>query len=132
MYSPSSASSSAAAAAAAVAGEAHSNLAARKLFDYIIVDEAANHFKVLPDLLLHAAYYHIVARPVCLADISMAINSGHRYSVEDELRDLRRMLSNAKKYNLPESQVYVDALALEVRGGGFVCRRGGCLQLLAR
>lgn len=95
----------------------HHNLGARKLFDEIVNDPAAVHFKVLPDVLLYPSYYDVIPRPVCLADINMAIASGARYTVADMARDLRRMIANAKKFNLPESQVYLDALVLEVGHG---------------
>lgn len=40
---------------------------------------------------------------------------GPRFTLSDLQRDLRRIISNAKRYNLPEAQAYQDALALEVR-----------------
>lgn len=94
----------------------HVNIGARKLYDVLIGEPCSQHFKVLPDVLLYPNYYEFIPRPVSLADINMAINSGARYTVEDMTRDLKRMVSNAKRYNVPESQVYADALALEVRG----------------
>lgn len=104
----------------------HINVGARKLYDVLIRDPCAQHFKVLPDVLLYPSYYEVIPRPVSLADIHMAINSGARYTVDDMARDLKRMVANAKRYNMPESQVYTDALALEVsvgggRGGGERC-----------
>jgi hypothetical protein len=109
--------SSAAAALGAgdVAPHPHANRGARRLYDILTRDPAAVHFKTLPDVLLYPGYYEAIARPVCLADINMAIASGAKYSVDDMARDLRRMLTNAKKFNAQDAPVYADALALEVR-----------------
>ena len=93
----------------------HQNLAARKLFEQIIHEPYSTHFKVLPDILLFPSYYQYITRPVSLADIAMAINSGARYTVEDMHRDIKRMVYNAKRFNQTDSQVYQDAIVLEVR-----------------
>jgi len=100
--------------AAAAAAASGGNTSARKLYDVLIASPAAAHFKVLPDPLLYPSYYAVIARPVCLADINILIGGAARYSLADMLRDLRRMVGNAKRYNVPESQVYQDALVLEV------------------
>jgi hypothetical protein len=119
------------------------NSAARKLFDLLIADPCVGPFKVLPDPYLYPLYYQVcvrvnaddkprpsretpssgslalvqvITRPISFADINLTINGPHRYSLLDMQKDLRRMISNAKKYNIPESEVYQDALVLEVRG----------------
>ncbi len=92
------------------------NQAARTLFDVLMKDPAAHHFKVLPDPLLYPDYYTMITRPLALADIGRFMIIG-KYTLIDITRDLRRMVSNAKKYNRPDAQVYVDALALEVSTG---------------
>ena len=90
------------------------NNSARRLLDALLASPAAAHFKVLPDPILYPNYYVVIARPVCLADMSARVNSAARYTLADMVRDVRRMLTNAKRYNMPDSQVYQDALLLEV------------------
>ena len=97
------------------AEEAPRNSSSRKLLTSLLSEPCSTHFKVLPDPILYPSYYTIITRPISLADISMCINSSARYSLGNMTRDLRRMIGNAKKYNVPESQVYQDALVLEVR-----------------
>lgn len=105
------------------------NIGSRRLLANLLADAASRHFRVLPDPFLYPSYYAIITRPICLADIAVFIEAG-KYTFEDIQRDLRRLLNNAKRFNLPESQVYVDALTLEVREmgraeGGAVARAGG-------
>ena len=93
------------------------NSAARKLFDIIMREPCVAHFKVLPDPYLYPQYYQVITRPVSFADINMLISNGRtRYSLDDIQKDVRRMILNAKKYNTTESEVYQDALMLEVTG----------------
>ena len=89
------------------------NLASKALYDILIKDPSACHFKVLPDRILYPDYYAITSRPVCLADLRNYMTNG-RYSLNDMQRDTRRMIANAKRYNRPDSVVYQDALSLEV------------------
>ena len=91
------------------------NNSARKLLDGLLADKCSQHFKVLPDPILYSQYYNVITRPISLADVSMCINGPARYSLTDVTRDLRRMISNAKRYNVAESQVFQDALVMEVR-----------------
>lgn len=91
------------------------NSAARRLFDAVMRDPCVAPFKVLPDPFLYPQYYQVITRPVSFADISMLISGGARYSIDDMQKDVRRMILNAKRYNTTESDVYQDALALEVR-----------------
>jgi hypothetical protein len=102
------------------------NLAARRIFDAVLKDPAAQPFKVLPDPYIYPEYYAVISRPIALADIRDFAAAPAQYSMEDVQRDLRRMVANAKKYNLPESQIYLDALALEVRAepGVFLVKQG--------
>lgn len=82
------------------------------MYEYISSDPSSQHFKVLPDPFLYPSYYAVITKPICLADINNLIGAG-KYSLDDMQRDLRRMIGNAKKFNMPESQVYQDALQLE-------------------
>ena len=91
------------------------NSAARKLFDAMMREPCVAPFKVLPDPFLYPQYYHVITRPVSFADINMLIGGRARYSLDDFQKDVRRMISNAKRYNTTESDVYQDALSLEVR-----------------
>ena len=65
-----------------------------------------------PRFRLQADYYSVIKRPVCLGDMHRQMNTV-RYTLAEMQRDIRRMLSNAKKYNRPEAVVYQDSLELE-------------------
>ena len=78
-------------------------------------ERVPSSFKILPDPVLFPDYYFYIRHPVALSDMARAMDSG-RYSLADMQRDIRRMISNAKKYNKPEAVVYQDSLELEVRG----------------
>lgn len=89
------------------------NVAARRICDVLIADSASRFFRVLPDCFIDVDYYACIPRPLALADLrDLAMGPG-RYTLADIQRDLRRMISNAKKFNLPQSQIYTDAMALE-------------------
>jgi Bromodomain len=49
-----------------------------------------------------------------LGEDAVGPSAGGRYSLADIQRDLRRMVANAKRYNQADSQIYQEALALEV------------------
>lgn len=104
-----------------------SNQAARALYEILVKDTAATHFKVLPDPIIYPDYYAVITRPVCLADLWKFITAG-RYALNDAQRDLRRMIANAKRYNRPDAPVYSDALSLEVSRPrtSWEGRRGSC------
>jgi hypothetical protein len=93
---------------------AHANAAARELMLRLCAEPSAEHFKILPDPVLFPDYYFFIRHPVALSDMARAIDQG-RYTLADMQRDIRRMISNAKKYNKPEAVVYQDSLELEVR-----------------
>ena len=91
------------------------NIAARRLVDALLDEPSSAPFRVLPDPYLYADYYSVIAKPLALADLRDAAvrSDGGRYSLADASRDLRRIVANAKRYNLPDSAIYVAALALE-------------------
>jgi Bromodomain len=91
----------------------HRNTASRKLLELLLADKSSRSFKVLPDIMLYPYYYQVISRPISLADIGMLI-SASRYSFNEMQKDLRRMIGNAKKFNVPDSEVYQDALVMEV------------------
>ena len=99
-----------------VVDEIFPNLAARRLHAALTADpQVCSAFRVLPDAALYPDYYLTIARPVSLACMWTAMaGAGHgRYSLADMQRDLRRMVSNAKRYNTTDSAVYAQALAIE-------------------
>jgi hypothetical protein len=108
------------------AGGRQGNHAARRLYEAIVRSRHATPFKVLPDPFLYTIYYAVIARPLCLADIDLRIDAPERYSLADLLRDLRRIVTNAKKYNVADSAVFLDAVQFEVRAGGCGGRRSAC------
>jgi len=91
------------------------NYAARRIVDELLRDPASFYFKVLPDPYIYPDYYAQIARPVTIADMHAAACGPAGYSLQDIQADLRRMVSNAKKFNKAESDVYQHALRLEVR-----------------
>lgn len=100
------------------------NEAARALYDILIKEESSRHFKSLPDPLLYPEYYEVIPSPVSLASVMQRIIT-QKYTLADMQKDLRRMITNARKYNRPDAPVYVDSLTLEVRStvtGWFNCR----------
>jgi len=90
------------------------NSAARLLYERLSAAPCAVHFLTLPDPVLFPDYYYFIRHPVALSDMARAMALG-RYTLADMQRDVRRMISNAKKYNKPEAAVYQDSLELEVR-----------------
>lgn len=99
---------------ASSASNVPANQAAKALYEILVKDPSATHFKVLPDPIIYADYFAVISRPVCLADLWKFMNES-RYTLSDAQRDLRRMIANAKRYNRPDAPVYQDALSLEAR-----------------
>jgi hypothetical protein len=57
-------------------------------------------FQLYPD------YYLIVTNPIDLKMIAMKIQNNQYSTLDDMENDLLLMVSNAKKYNDPKSQIY--------------------------
>jgi protein polybromo-1 len=57
-------------------------------------------FQLYPD------YYLIVTNPIDLKIIAMKIQNNQYLTLDDMENDLLLMISNAKKYNDPKSQIY--------------------------
>ena len=73
------------------------------------------HFLELPSEEELPMYYKVIPNPVSLADVASKMASTRtRYSYRELLKDLRRMFTNAKKFNEPACQVYRDAVVLQV------------------
>eukprot|EP01046_Picozoa_sp_COSAG06_P029596 COSAG06_NODE_2754_length_6338_cov_31.078859_2_plen_1758_part_00 len=70
-------------------------------------------FMDLPPRELYADYYDIVKRPMCLRLIKQNMDDGvySKWTLFDE--DVLIMFENARTYNLAESQVCLDAAALQ-------------------
>ncbi|CAF3824420.1 unnamed protein product [Adineta steineri] len=69
-------------------------------------------FLFLPSRKLYPDYYLIVTNPIDLKLIAMKIQNNQYLTLDDMENDLLLMISNAKKYNDPKSQIYKDAGAL--------------------
>jgi hypothetical protein len=92
----------------------------------------------LPDPMVFPDYYSLIQRPICLAHIArkvhgtppsdeassdtidsesseegMASSRGGRFGLSALMRDLRRMSSNAKRYNSSQSRAYQYSLGLD-------------------
>ena len=104
------------------------NIPARRLIDALLEEPSSEPFRVLPDPYLYADYYRVIAKPLALADMrDAAVREGARYTLTDAGRDLRRIVANAKRYNVPDSAIYAAALALEraARKAAKDLQRGG-------
>ncbi|CAF2917299.1 unnamed protein product [Rotaria sp. Silwood2] len=69
-------------------------------------------FLFLPSRKLYPDYYLIVTNPIDLKMVAMKIQNNQYLTLDDMENDLLLMISNAKKYNDPKSQIYKDACAL--------------------
>ena len=75
--------------------------------------DACMHFQTIPSEDEAPGYRDVVSQPISLSDIDGKIQT-FKYSSWIKLTsDLKRMLSNAKKYNEAHSKVYEDAVILE-------------------
>ncbi|PAA51159.1 hypothetical protein BOX15_Mlig031323g1, partial [Macrostomum lignano] len=71
------------------------------------------HFEVLPSPKDYPQYYEVIRDPVDLRMIAnRVLRGGHYKSLEDVERDLALMVRNARTFNEPKSEVYLDALAI--------------------
>ncbi|CAF1411121.1 unnamed protein product [Adineta ricciae] len=70
-------------------------------------------FLFLPSRKLYPDYYLVVTQPIDLKIVATKIDNNQYSSLDDMEADLLLMVSNAKKYNDPKSQIYKDASALK-------------------
>ncbi|UJR20847.1 hypothetical protein I4U23_023957 [Adineta vaga] len=70
-------------------------------------------FLFLPSRKIYPDYYLIVTKPIDLKMIAMKIQNNEYGTLDDMENDLLLMISNARKYNDPKSQIYKDACALK-------------------
>ncbi|CAF4674713.1 unnamed protein product [Rotaria sp. Silwood1] len=70
-------------------------------------------FLFLPSRKIYPDYYLIVTKPIDLKMIAIKIQNNDYSFLDDMENDLLLMISNARKYNDPKSQIYKDACALK-------------------
>jgi chromatin structure-remodeling complex subunit RSC4 len=59
-------------------------------------------------------YYQLIQHPIALDDIKKQLDNGVYQSIESVKQDLELCFSNAKKYNMKESEIWRDAKFLNV------------------
>jgi chromatin structure-remodeling complex subunit RSC4 len=74
----------------------------------------ASDFLKLPPRKRYPDYYQTIKKPIALDSIKEKIEKGEYEDVESSKVDLTLMTSNAKKYNLKESSIYLDAVMIQV------------------
>lgn len=74
----------------------------------------AGSFEKLPDKAERPDYYMEIKEPLAIEQIKRKAKRKKYRSVEHFLRDVDLMFNNCKSYNLEESQVYKDAVALQI------------------
>jgi hypothetical protein len=80
---------------------------------YVRGRNLAQVFRELPDTALYPDYCDIIEKPMCFSIIKKKIeNSSYKNWAAFEM-DIMLMFANARKYNMPGSQVCLDAKALE-------------------
>ena len=74
----------------------------------------AGEFMDLPAPELYQDYYSMIKQPMCLRLLKEKIEQGSAYgNLKAFEKDVLLMINNAKEYNFPDSQVCLDAAALE-------------------
>ena len=68
----------------------------------------------LPSKRQYPDYYHLVKRPISLDEIKKLLDQGSYKSLEDVKDDIVHCFTNAKKYNLKNSPIWLDAKTLHV------------------
>ncbi|PLB51742.1 RSC complex subunit [Aspergillus steynii IBT 23096] len=72
------------------------------------------HFERLPDKSTYPDYYVEIKEPIAIDIIKRKSKRKKYSSVDHFMRDMDLMFNNAKAYNQPESQIYKDAVDLQV------------------
>ncbi|KAF7590179.1 hypothetical protein BBP40_003200 [Aspergillus hancockii] len=72
------------------------------------------HFERLPDKATYPDYYVEIKEPIAIDIIKRKSKRKKYNSVDHFMRDMDLMFNNAKVYNQPESQIYKDAVDLQV------------------
>ena len=74
-----------------------------------------HQFEKLPDKVAMPEYYQEIKEPVAIEIVKRKIKRKKYQSVDHFMRDVDTMLNNAQSYNQDESQIYKDAVLLQVR-----------------
>ncbi|KAH1489513.1 hypothetical protein KXX57_000714 [Aspergillus fumigatus] len=72
------------------------------------------HFERLPDKATYPDYYVEIKEPIAIDIIKRKSKRKKYNSVDHFMRDMDLMFNNAKAYNQPDSQIYKDAVDLQV------------------
>ncbi|KAJ5335418.1 Bromodomain [Penicillium brevicompactum] len=72
------------------------------------------HFERLPDKSAYPDYYHEIKEPIAIDGIKRKSKRKKYTSVDHFMRDLDHMFENAKAYNQSDSQIYKDAVDLQI------------------
>ncbi|KAI7874767.1 Bromodomain-containing protein [Lichtheimia hyalospora FSU 10163] len=73
----------------------------------------SDFFVQLPSKRQYPDYYQVIKHPIALSKIKTKIDQQEYTAVTELKSDIDLMVSNAKKYNIKESQVYQDAVKLQ-------------------
>lgn len=76
-----------------------------------------SHFERLPDKQVMPEYYVEVKQPMAYDMLKKKVKRKKYKTVEDFMADVNLMFNNAKNYNTDESQIYKDAVALQIEAG---------------
>ena len=71
-------------------------------------------FQKLPSKKQYPDYYALIKRPIALDEIGKRLERGEYASLEAVKADFDTCFKNAKKYNMKDSQIWLDAKALHV------------------
>ena len=71
-------------------------------------------FLRLPNAKEFPDYYQVIKKPVDFEKIAAKVKGGVYQSMSECMDDFMLMFDNASKYNEPDSQIYKDALTLQV------------------
>ena len=73
----------------------------------------ASEFLKLPSRSAYPDYYKVIKRPMDLNNIQVRVKNNAYKTWDDFQQDMRLIWANACQYNLPDSQIVRDALALK-------------------
>lgn len=90
-----------------------------------------HQFEKLPDKTTMPEYYHEIKEPIAIETIKRKQKRKKYQSVDHFMRDVDTMFNNAKTYNQDESQIYKDAVYLQV-GESCRCQRVPCSPIPGR
>ena len=68
----------------------------------------------LPSKRHYPDYYNVITQPICLDDIKKKIDEDRYLSLDDVRQDFELCFTNAKRYNMKESPIWLDAKYLLV------------------